>query len=65
MFKLDPTNSLGGNIARVGLDLLEASAGSPQATGGLINKAITFVKGEKSFKQKIRAIRTLTNQQDK
>tara|TARA_R110002096_G_scaffold420164_1_gene625112 strand:+ start:32 stop:1873 length:1842 start_codon:yes stop_codon:yes gene_type:complete len=65
MFKLDPTNSLGGNIARVGLDLLEASSGSPQATGGLINKAITFAKGEKSFKQKIRAIRTLTNQQDK
>jgi hypothetical protein len=62
-FKIAPPNSLKGNIVSGGLEVAEAAAGNPLAVARIAAKAAK--KDAPDFNKKMRAFKSLINQQDK
>jgi hypothetical protein len=61
-FKIAPPNSLKGNIISGGLDIAEAATGGPVAAAKIAARAAR--KDEPDFNKKMRAFKSLINQQE-
>tara|TARA_R110000737_G_C14584215_1_gene486299 strand:- start:40 stop:1866 length:1827 start_codon:yes stop_codon:yes gene_type:complete len=61
-FKLAPGGSFKGNVISGGLEVADAAAGNPAAVARIAEK---MLKKDPDFGKKMRAFRTLINQQDK
>ena len=61
-FKLAPGGSFKGNVISGGLEVADAAAGNPAAVARIAGK---MLKKDPDFGKKMRAFRTLINQQDK
>lgn len=62
-FNIAPPNSLKGNIVSSSLEVADAAAGSPAAAARIAAKALK--KDAPDFNKKMRAFKSLVNQQDK